>query len=71
MKKAVAIGALVLGPLITALLVLPAFVDLGIFKRTYLPLVEEALHRNIDVDNVRLTLLPAPSVVLLQLPMTV
>jgi len=62
MKKAVAIGAMVSALLLTALLILPAFVDLGKFKRTYLPLVEDALHRNIDVDNVHLTLIPAPSI---------
>jgi len=62
MKKAVAISALVLALLLTALVVLPAFLDLGIFKRTYLPLVEDALHRKVHAENVRLRLIPAPSI---------
>ena len=41
------LGILIL--LIGTLLGLPAFVDLGIFKGTYLPLVEDVLHRRIDV----------------------
>ena len=62
MTKAAAIGAGLVALLITALVVVPTFVDLGVFKRTYLPLVEDTFHRNIDVDNVRLTLLPTPSI---------
>jgi AsmA protein len=61
-KKAVAIASGVVALLIAALVTVPAFVDLGVFKRTYLPLVEDTFHRNIDVDNVRLTLLPVPSI---------
>jgi uncharacterized protein involved in outer membrane biogenesis len=61
-KKAVwlALGILIL--LIGVLLVLPGFVDLGIFKGTYLPLVEDLLHRRIDVGEVRLRLIPTPSI---------
>ncbi|MGE5303516.1 MAG: AsmA family protein [Alphaproteobacteria bacterium] len=44
------------------LLLLPAFVDLGVFKSSYLPLVEDTLHRRIDVGEVRLSLLPRPSI---------
>lgn len=62
MKKAVGISVFVLVLLITALFALPAFIDLGIFKRTYLPLVEETLHRRVDVGEVRLSLIPAPSI---------
>ncbi|MPZ77684.1 MAG: AsmA family protein [Deltaproteobacteria bacterium] len=61
-KKALAIGASVLGLLIAAVLIVPAFVDLGRFKSTYLPWVEETLHRRLDVGEVRLTLLPTPSI---------
>ena len=43
-------------------LVAPAFIDLGFFKSTYLPLVEEAIRRRVDVGELRLRLLPAPSV---------
>ncbi|HZD41825.1 MAG TPA: AsmA family protein [Terriglobales bacterium] len=62
MKKVAAIGITIVALMIGALVLLPAFVDLGVFKRTYLPFVEETFHRNIDVDKVRLALLPAPSI---------
>ena len=45
-----------------ALLTVPAFIDLGIFKASYLPLLEDALHRRLDVSEVRLSLLPTPSI---------
>ncbi|HXG51489.1 MAG TPA: AsmA-like C-terminal region-containing protein [candidate division Zixibacteria bacterium] len=45
-----------------ALLALPAFVDLAIFKRTYLPLLEASLERRVDVGEVHLRLLPVPSI---------
>ena len=67
MKTAVQIGASVVAVLIAAVFLLPTFVDLGVFKHSYLPMVEEALHRRVDVDEVRLTLLPAPSIRLSQL----
>lgn len=62
MKKAIEVGAGLLVFLIAAVLVVPVFVDLGTFKRTYLPLFEEALHRRIDVGEVRLSLIPTPSI---------
>jgi hypothetical protein len=61
-KKFLGIGIGVIGLLIGALLVVPAFVDLGIFKRTYLPIIEEAIRRRVDVSEVRLTLIPTPSI---------
>src|SRR6266508_3508826 len=61
-KKAAWIGVAAVGLLITAILVVPHFVDLGLFKRTYLPLVEEALNRRLDVGEVRLSLVPTPSI---------
>ena len=67
MKRVCAISAMVLGLVLVAVLVLPAFVDLGRFKSTYLPLVEETLHRRIDVGEVRLSLVPAPSIKLSKL----
>ena len=67
MKKALIVGAAVFALLTAAVLVLPAFVDLGRFKDTYLPLVEETLHRRIDVGEVRLSLVPAPSIKLSKL----
>jgi AsmA protein len=61
-KKAVWISFGIIVVLLAALLVAPHFIDLGLFKNTYLPLVEEALNRQVDVGEVRLSLVPAPSV---------
>jgi uncharacterized protein involved in outer membrane biogenesis len=62
MKKIIwIVGALFLS-LVAAVLVVPHFIDLGIFKSTYLPLLEESLHRRIDVGEVRLSLVPTPSI---------
>ena len=61
MKKALLVSATLLALLFAAILVVPGFVDLGRFKNTYLPLVEETLQRRIDVGEVRLTLVPTPS----------
>jgi uncharacterized protein involved in outer membrane biogenesis len=62
MKKLLLFGAGLVLFLAAVVLAAPAFIDLGFFKRTYLPLVEEAIHRRIDVVEVRLALLPAPSI---------
>jgi AsmA protein len=62
MKVAIWLAAAVVVLGVTALLVVPAFVDLEIFRQTYLPLVEEALNRRIRVGEVRLSLLPTPSI---------
>ncbi len=48
--------------LVGALLLVPEFVDLGVFKGTYLPLIEETLRRRVDVGEVRLSLIPTPSI---------
>jgi AsmA protein len=40
----------------------PHFLDLAVFKRTYLPLIEESLNRRVDVGEVRLSLFPTPSI---------
>ena len=61
-KKAAWIGLGVIGFLFALILIVPHFVDLGLFKRTYLPLVEEALNRRLDVGEVRLSLVPTPSI---------
>ncbi len=61
-KKALWIGLGVLGFLLALVLVTPHFVDLGLFKRTYLPLLEEALDRRIDVGEVHLSLVPTPAI---------
>jgi hypothetical protein len=62
MKKMLGIAIGLVGLLIGAVLIVPAFIDLGIFKRTYLPIIEEAIHRRVDVSEVRLTFIPTPSI---------
>lgn len=62
MKKAAWVGVSVMGLLAAIILVVPAWVDLGMFKSTYLPFIEETLHRRVDVAEVRLALVPAPSI---------
>lgn len=62
MKKIIWIGGIVFTGLVAAVLVVPHFIDLGIFKGSYLPLLEEILHRRIDVGEVRLSLVPTPSI---------
>jgi len=62
MKKIIRISGAILIGLVAAVLVVPHFIDLGIFKRSYLPLVEEILRRRIDVGEVRLNLVPTPSI---------
>jgi len=62
MKKITWIVGVLFLSLVAMVLIVPHFVDLGIFKSTYLPLLEEALHRHIDVGEVRLSLVPTPSI---------
>ena len=61
-RRAAWIALVVLGFLLAAVLVVPHFVDLGIFKGTYLPRIEESLNRRVDVGEVRLSLIPLPSI---------
>jgi hypothetical protein len=62
MKKTLYFGIGLLVVLALAVFIAPHFIDLGSFKSTYLPLVEEAVHRRIDVGEVRLRLVPTPSI---------
>ena len=62
MKKALIAGATVLALVIAAVISLPMFVDLGRFKGIYLPFIEETLQRRVDLDEVRLSLVPRPSI---------
>ena len=61
-KQGLLFGGGAFAALLTLLLVIPHFVDLGLFKATYLPLVEDALGRRIDVGEVHLRLVPTPSI---------
>jgi AsmA protein len=61
-KKAVWISLGAGGLLFAVVLILPSLIDLGMFKSTYLPLVEETLNRRVDVNEVRLGLVPTPSI---------
>jgi AsmA protein len=61
-KKAAWISGATICFLLLVVLIAPKFVDLGLFKRTYLPLIEDALNRRVDVSEVRLSLLPTPSI---------
>ena len=62
LKKGLLIGGGVFATLLAVLLIVPHFVDLGLFKRTYLPLIEDALGRRVDVGEVHLSLVPTPSI---------
>jgi uncharacterized protein involved in outer membrane biogenesis len=62
LRKAAWIGVGALGFFLAFALVTPHFIDLGLFKRTYLPFLEEALGRRIDVGEVYLNLIPTPSI---------
>ncbi|HWH80510.1 MAG TPA: AsmA family protein, partial [Candidatus Binatus sp.] len=62
LKRAAWITFGVLGLLLASVLVVPHFIDLGLFKRTYLPLLEDVLNRRIDVNEVHLSLVPTPSI---------
>ncbi len=56
----IALGVLTF--IFAVILIVPHFVDLGLFKSTYLPRVEEALNRHLDIGEVRLSLVPSPSI---------
>ena len=61
-KKALIGGAAVGALLLVTVIAVPTFVDLGRFKSTYLPWLEETLQRRVDLAEARLTLLPRPSI---------
>jgi len=62
MKKIFLIGLALLALIAIAVLTLPPLVDLAPYKSRYLPLVEDALQRKIDVGEVGFRIFPAPSV---------
>ncbi len=67
LKQGLLIGGGVLATLLALVLVIPHFIDLGLFKATYLPLIEDALGRRVDVGEVHLRLVPTPSIQLSKL----
>ena len=62
MKKIFLIGLALLALIAIAVLTLPPLVDLAPYKSRYLPLVEDALQRKIDVGEVRFRIFPTSSV---------
>ena len=62
MKKIFLIGLALLALIAIAVLTLPPLVDLASYKSRYLPLVEDALQRKVDVGEVRFRIFPTPSV---------
>ena len=61
-RKVLLIGGGMFAGLLAVLIAIPHFLDLGLFKGTYFPLVEEALGRRVDVGEVQLRLVPTPSI---------
>ncbi|MGH7197894.1 MAG: AsmA family protein, partial [Candidatus Omnitrophota bacterium] len=61
MKKLLLIVLGVLVLLAAAIVVVPPFINLGAYKARYLPLVEEALGRKVDVGEIRLRIVPEPA----------
>ena len=61
MKKLLLIVLGVLVFLAAAIVVVPPFINLGAYKARYLPLVEEALGRKVDVGEIRLRIVPEPA----------
>jgi hypothetical protein len=50
--------AIVLVLLVSVIFLLPFLLDLNRYRDQYLPILEQALHRKVEVENVRLTLFP-------------
>ncbi|HBP88717.1 MAG TPA: hypothetical protein DD706_13580 [Nitrospiraceae bacterium] len=50
--------AILIGLVIVVILLLPVLLDLNRYRDQYLPVLEQALHRPVDVQDVRLTLFP-------------
>ena len=50
--------AIVLVLMVSVIFLLPFLLDLNRYRDQYLPILEQALHRKVEVENVRLTLFP-------------
>jgi len=62
LRRCLLIGSGTIAALLILAITLPHFVDLGLFKQTYLPLIEDTLGRRVDVGEVHLRLVPTPSI---------
>jgi hypothetical protein len=62
LKKGLLIGTVLIAVVLVLAVTVPHFVDLGLFKQTYLPLIEDTLGRRVDVGEVHLRLVPTPSI---------
>ena len=58
MKKFLLGIGIFLGLLVLIIILLPFLVDLNQYRDQYIPVVEEALNRKVNVENVRLTIIP-------------
>jgi hypothetical protein len=66
MRKFMVAVAIVLVLLGAIILMLPFLLDLNRYRDQYLPILEQALHRKVEVEDVRLTLFPTLGVQLRQ-----
>jgi AsmA protein len=62
MRRALLIATVILMLLIVAIVLIPPLIDLGAYKGRYLPLVEQALQRKVDVGEIRLRIVPSPAI---------
>lgn len=62
MRRALLIATVILILLIVAIVLIPPLIDLGAYKGRYLPLVEQALQRKVDVGEIRLRIVPSPAI---------
>ena len=58
MRKIMVVVTIVLVLLVFLVLSLPFLLDLNRYRDQYLPVLEQALHRKVAVEDVRLTLFP-------------
>src|SRR5210317_1729213 len=58
MRKIMVVVAVVLVLLVLIVLSLPFLLDLNRYRDHYLPILQQMLHRNVEVKNVQLTLFP-------------
>jgi len=58
-KRSIIVGVvIVIGLCLVVILLLPVLLDLNRYRDRYLPVLEQALHRPVDVADVRLTIFP-------------